>query len=267
MGAVRCDGQLELLALSGVPLVEPGDDVGGLVCAALERAGVVPETGRDVIVVTSKVLSRSENRFVNLSTVEPSVEAIALAERTEKDPRLVELMLRESSSVSRSAKGVIVTRHRLGFVSANAGIDESNGRVASTGSGPIVLLLPSDPDASARAIRASIRARFGADIGIVITDSHGRPFRVGTVGVAIGVSGLPPLWDQCGDQDLNGRVMVATITAPADQIAAAADLVAGQANEGRPFVLVRGLSYEPTDASHDEGARALSRPAKQDLYV
>lgn len=261
---IRCADRLELIALPGIPIVQPGDDVGALVCDALERARLQPGAGADVIVVTSKIVSRAQDRFVNLAGIVPSPRALELAERTQKDARLLELILSESTHVSRSATAVVVVRHRLGFVSANAGIDESNARTAGDGDGPWVLLLPRDPDASAAAIRAAIHARFGADIGVVISDSHGRPFRIGTVGVAIGVSGLPPLWDQRGGQDLHGRELMATVTALADQVAAAADLVAGQADEARPVVLVRGLSYA---VQNDAGAAALIRPPDQDLYA
>jgi coenzyme F420-0:L-glutamate ligase/coenzyme F420-1:gamma-L-glutamate ligase len=262
--AIRCAERLVLTALQGIPLVEPGDDLGALLCAAIEREGAVLETGRDVVVVTSKVVSRAENRFADLSQITPSHAARELAASTQKDPQLVELILRESSAVSRSAPGVIIVRHRLGFISANAGIDLSNTRPAGGGRGPFVLLLPRDPDVSARTLRAAIRARFNADIGVVISDSFGRPFRFGTVGAAIGVSGLPPLWDQRGEQDLHGRVLEATVTALADQVAAAADLVAGQADEGRAAILVRGLSYTPDDTAQ---SRALVRPPDADLYA
>jgi coenzyme F420-0:L-glutamate ligase/coenzyme F420-1:gamma-L-glutamate ligase len=262
--AIRCAERLELTALPGIPLVKPGDDLPGLLCAALERAGIVPVTGRDVVVVTSKVVSRAEDRFVDLSAVVPSAAALELAARTQKDPRLVELILQESSAISRVAPGVIIARHRLGFISANAGIDQSNSQPAGAGRGPWALLLPRDPDAAARALRTAVRARFGADIGIVISDSLGRPFRLGTVGGAVGVSGLPPLFDQRGEQDLHGRVLEATVTALADQVAAAADLVAGQAGERRAAVHLRGLSYTPQD---DASMRALLRPPDQDLYA
>jgi len=265
--AIRCAPRLELIALPGIPIVQPGADLGALVCDALTRAELTPVTGQDVIVVCSKIVSRAEDRFVDVSSVQPSARARELAPRADKDPRLVELILAESTAVSRVAKGVLITRHRLGFVSANAGLDESNDRGPYRGpesGGPFVLLLPRDPEASAHALRRAIAARFGADIGVVITDSHGRPFRVGTVGVAIGVSGLPALWDQRGGVDLHGRVLEATVTALADQVAAAADLVAGQADEGRPVVLVRGLTYEP---AADSSVNALLRPPEQDLYA
>jgi coenzyme F420-0:L-glutamate ligase/coenzyme F420-1:gamma-L-glutamate ligase len=262
--AIRCAERLEISALPGIPIVQPGDDVGTLVCDALARAGIEPRSGQDVIVVTSKIVSRAQDRFVDLASVTPSERARALAARTHKDARVVELILRESSEVSRSAEGVLIVRHKLGFISANAGIDESNTRSASDGRGPWVLLLPSDPDAAARAIAASVRARFGAEIGVLISDSHGRPFRLGTVGVAIGVAGLPALWDQRGLRDLNGRVLEATVTALADQVAAAADLCAGQAGEGRAAVHVRGLSFTPSEAA---SASDLLRPADKDLYA
>ena len=261
---ITCSHRLEVVAVPGVPLVEPGDDVPAIVQRALAGAGIATTDG-DVLVVTSKLLSRAEGRFVDLARVEPSPAAIELARGVNKDPRAVELILRESASVSRQAPGVLVVRHRLGFVVANAGIDSSNAVPAGAppGSGPWALLLPEAPDASAAAIRARVEGASGARVGVVITDSFGRPFRLGTVGVAIGVSGLPPLWDRRGEPDLFGRVLENTITALADQVAAVADLVAGQAAERRPLVLVRGLGFHPSD----EGASARVRRAEEDLYA
>lgn len=261
---ITCSPRLEALAVPGVPVVQRGDDVPELVARALVGAAIALADG-DVIVVTSKLLSRAEGRFVDLSRVEPSPRAIELAASIGKDPKAVELILRESTAVSRRAPGVLVVRHRLGFVAANAGIDASNATPsdAPPGSGPWVLLLPGDPDASARSIRERVETSFGARVGVVITDSFGRPFRVGTVGVAIGVSGLPPLWDRRGELDMFGRVLESTITGLADQVAAVADLVAGQAGERRPVVLVRGLHF----GQSDEGASALLRPVERDLYA
>lgn len=250
--------------MPGLPLVERGDDVAGIVAGALMAAALSVVDG-DVIVVTSKLLSRAEGRFVELPRVEPSPRAVALAREVQKDPRAVELILRESVAVSRQAPGVLVVRHRLGFVVANAGIDASNAvpSDARPGSGPWALLLPEAPDASAAAIRARVEAASGARVGVVITDSFGRPFRLGTVGVAIGVSGLPPLWDRRGEADLFGRALENTITALADQVAAVADLVAGQASERRPVVLVRGLRFDPSE----QGASTLLRGVDEDLYA
>jgi coenzyme F420-0:L-glutamate ligase / coenzyme F420-1:gamma-L-glutamate ligase len=261
---IRCGDRLEVLAVPGMPLVGRGAHIPSLVSRTLSAAGFSVRDG-DVVVVTSKLLSCAEGRFVELSRVEPSPRAIEVAGEVGKDPRMVELILRESSAVSRQARGVLVVRHRLGFVVANAGIDMSNAVPldARPGGGPWALLLPEAPDASAAAIRARVEADAGARVGVVITDSFGRPFRLGTVGVAIGVSGLPPLWDQRGEPDLFGRALEITITALADQIAAVADLVSGQAAERRPLVLVRGLDFDPSE----DGANALLRKAEEDLYA
>jgi coenzyme F420-0:L-glutamate ligase/coenzyme F420-1:gamma-L-glutamate ligase len=261
---INCSHRLEVAALPGLPLVAPGDDVPALVARAVSEAKVSLGDG-DVLVVTSKILSRAEGRFVELPRIEPSPRAIELARDVNKDPRTVELILRESTAVSRRAHGVLVVRHRLGFVVANAGIDSSNAAPpgARPGSGPWALLLPESPDTSAAAIRARVEDVAKASVGVVISDSFGRPFRLGTVGVAIGVSGLPPLWDRRGEPDLFGRALETTVTALADQVAAVADLVAGQAAERRPVVLVRGLGFTPSD----RGAGALLRPADEDLYA
>jgi coenzyme F420-0:L-glutamate ligase/coenzyme F420-1:gamma-L-glutamate ligase len=262
---VRCAARLELTALPGLPVVSPGDDLVALIAAGLERAALTLRDG-DVVVVTSKIVSRSEGRFVDVATVTPSAEAVALGAEIGKDPRLVELILRESTAVSRRTRGALVVRHRLGFVVANAGLDQSNAAPLGTPAGsvgPWALLLPEAPDASAERIRAALAARSGAALGVVISDSFGRPFRLGTVGAAIGLSGLPALWDRRGERDLFGRTLEQTITALGDQIAAAADLVAGQADEGRAVVHVRGLSF-PSDA---HTAAELVRPATEDLYA
>lgn len=264
MSEISCASRLVFTALEGVPVVRPGDDLAAQALDALRRTSLSVERG-DVVVVTSKVISRAEGRFVDLATVTPSPRAETLAAQVRKDSRLVELILRESGSVSRAVAGTLIVRHRLGFVSANAGVDASNARPPDVpdGSGPWVLLLPLDPDASAQKIREAIRRVTDVDVGIVVTDSHGRPFRAGTVGVAIGVAGLPPLWDQRGKLDLQGRALETTVTALADQLAAAADLVAGQAAEGRAFVHVRGLAYAPDDAA----AATLVRAPDRDLYA
>lgn len=250
--------------MPGMPLVERGDDLPAVVARALAIAGIAVVDG-DVLAVTSKLLSRAEGRFVELPRIEPSRRAIELARQVHKDPRVVELILRESIAVSRQAPGVLVVRHRLGFIVANAGIDASNAVPADAppGSGPWALLLPEAPDASAAAIRARVEAESGARVGVVITDSFGRPFRLGSVGVAIGVSGVPALWDRRGEPDLFGRALENTITALADQVAAVADLVAGQAAERRPMILVRGLAFSPSD----QVASALVRKTEEDLYA
>jgi coenzyme F420-0:L-glutamate ligase/coenzyme F420-1:gamma-L-glutamate ligase len=261
---VACAPRLELTALPGLPVVAEGDDLAALIADGLGRAGLALADG-DVLVVTSKIVSRTQGRFVDLAGVTPGPEAIALGAEVGKDPRFVELVLRESVSVSRKARGAVVVRHKLGFIAANAGIDCSNAapRGAPPSSGPWALLLPDAPDAAAETLRAALAERSGARIGVVISDSFGRPFRLGTVGAAIGLAGLPALWDRRGEEDLFGRKLEMTVTALGDQVAAAADLVAGQAGEGRAVVLVRGLSF-PVGA---HAASALVRPASEDLYA
>jgi coenzyme F420-0:L-glutamate ligase/coenzyme F420-1:gamma-L-glutamate ligase len=263
MSSVSVAATLSLHALVGFPRVRPGDDLAALIARSLEAMQLELEQG-DVLVVTSKVCARAEGRFVDLARVEPSARALQLARQVNKDPRIVELVLGESSAVSRVANGVLIVRHRLGFVCANAGIDFSNAAPGDMrGAGPFALLLPSDPDGDAQRIRAQLESRSGAALGVVISDSHGRPFRLGSVGIAVGVSGLPALLQQVGRADLDGRPLEATVTALADQVAAAADLVAGQADEGRAVVLVRGLAFGALASS----ARELIRPQQQDLYA
>jgi coenzyme F420-0:L-glutamate ligase/coenzyme F420-1:gamma-L-glutamate ligase len=246
-----------MMALPGIPLVKPGDDLAQLILQALARANLSLQTG-DALVVTSKIVSKAEGRIVELNTVLPSAEALRLADTTRKDPRIVELVLNESKSISRAAPGVLVVRHRLGFVSAQAGIDQSN----VDGSEDRVLLLPLDPDASARVLRDCLRDLTGAEVGIVISDSHGRPFRMGNVGVAIGAAGLPTLLDLRGNEDLFGRVLRISQQGYADMIASAANLLTGEGNEGLPVVLLRGLEFPMESGT----AAALNRPPEQDLY-
>jgi coenzyme F420-0:L-glutamate ligase/coenzyme F420-1:gamma-L-glutamate ligase len=248
---------LSVIALPGIPLVQAGDILPQLILDGLNRADLHLQDG-DVLVVTSKIVSKAEGRQFRLSSIQPSAEAIRLAEETRKDPRIVELVLNESRVISRKAVGVLVTQHRLGFVSANAGIDQSN----VDGSDETVLLLPVDPDESAAGIRLALQDQTGMQIGVVISDSHGRPFRMGNVGVAIGVAGLPALLDLRGKPDLFGRELKISIQGYADMVASAANLVTGEAAEGRPVVLVRGLHF-PTIQGH---ASDLNRPPEQDLY-
>ena len=232
--------------------------MGRLLLDALDRAGLALQDG-DVVAVAQKIVSKAEGRLVALADVEPGEYAVRLAQQVDKDPRLVELILRESEEVSRAAPGVLIVRHRLGFTSANAGIDRSN---VGPGGEERVLLLPNDPDASAARIRETIQAERGVAVGVVITDSHGRPFRLGTVGVAIGVAGLPALWDRRGEADRYGYRLQHTDVGVADEIAAAAGLLMGQAAEGRPAVLLRGLRLPPADGR----ATDLVRPRELDLY-
>jgi coenzyme F420-0:L-glutamate ligase/coenzyme F420-1:gamma-L-glutamate ligase len=262
-----CDPELRLFALAGIPLVAPGDDLATLIAHAWLRSGPAPEPG-DIVVVASKVVSRAEHRFVDLATVVPSLEAHRLAEEIGATPELVEVVLGDTERVSRYAKGALIVRHRLGIVSANACVDRSNaGRPpgAAEGTGPWVLRLPEDPDASAARLRHGLETRLGLPLAVLMTDSLGRPFRQGSVGAAVGLSGLAPLRDRRGDPDLTGYLLEHTETALADQVAAAADLVMGQADEARPVIIVRGVRSVP--AASAEGARALVRPVDEDLYL
>ena len=260
----RVGSELLVRSIPGIPTVEPGTDLQELLVGALVASKTDLRSG-DVIVIASKIVSRAEGRFVDLSTVAPTSEAVALAKEVQKDARLVELILRESVGISRKTPGALIVRHRLGFVSANAGIDASNAAPADAadGSGPWVLTLPGDPDATASALCERLVQRFSAEVGVLITDSWGRPFRRGTVGFAIGVAGLPPLWDRRGARDRHGRVLEATESAVADSIAAVADLVAGQSDEGRPVTLVRGVSFDRAE----ESAASLLRDPERDLYA
>lgn len=249
---------VRLIGVTGIPLVDTGDDLPALIETALRDGGIGLEDG-DVVVITSKIVSKAEGRWVDLDTVEPGDEARRLAAEVGKDPREVAVILSESTGVSRKGHGVLITRHRLGFVSANAGIDHSNARPGPNWR----LLLPARPDESARALRARLNAAFGVTAAVVISDSHGRPFRLGTVGVAVGAAGLPALRDLRGRPDLFGTPLRVTEVGFADEIAAAAGLVLGQAAEGVPVVVVRGLDYPIMD---DTRAADLVRPSELDLY-
>ena len=245
--------KLELFALEGVPLVRAGDDLAAIAMDALVRTGVAVED-RDVLVVAQKIVSKSEGRLVRLDGVVPSPRARELAREAQKDARLVELILRESCEVLRVRSGVIVVEDVRGLVLANAGIDASNAN--EEGSEACVLLLPENPDASAGKMRKVFRQRTGREVGIVINDSIGRAWRNGTVGTAIGVSGIPGLLDLRGLPDLFGRALRTTELGIADEIAAAASLLMGQAGEGRPIVLARGVPYERRDGNAREVQRA-----------
>lgn len=248
--------QMTLTALPGLPLVRPGDDLAGLILAGLARAGLELRSG-DVLVVAQKVVSKAEGRLVELSQVQVSQRAAELAAQVEKDPRLVELILAESRAVLRTRTGLIIVEHRLGFVCANAGIDHSNVEGEDR-----VLLLPEDPDRSAAGLRRQLESEGGATVAVLVVDSHGRAWRMGTAGVAIGVSGFPALVDLRGTPDLFGDPLLVTEVGLADELAGAASALMGQAAEGRPVVHVRGLPYQLREGDVGE----LLRPKEQDLF-
>ncbi len=250
-----------LTALQGIPLIRQGDDLADIIASALASSGLILQDD-DILVVGQKIVSKAEGRMVNLAEVTPREQALQLAAQVEKDPRLVELMLQESSAVLRTRPGTIIVEHKLGFVCANAGIDHSNVAGVGTHDQEYVLLLPEDPDYSASLLRSQLEARSGKRLGVMIIDSHGRAWRVGTVGTCIGLSGLPAVVDQRGWHDLFGYTLRITIVAVADELAAAASLLMGQAAEGTPVVHVRGFPYPLRDGS----LRELIRPRELDLF-
>jgi coenzyme F420-0:L-glutamate ligase / coenzyme F420-1:gamma-L-glutamate ligase len=246
---------LWLRPLPDIPLIKPGDDLAEIILASIEKADWELQNG-DVLVMAQKIVSKAENRTVDLTTVIPSPRAIELATEVQKDARLVELILSESETVVRRGPGVLIVEHKLGFVMANAGIDRSNVNGEDH-----ALLLPVDPDRSATVIRRAIAARVETDVGVLIIDSFGRAWRNGTIGTAIGASGVPTLLDLRGRPDLFGRPLETTEVGWADELAAAASLMMGQAGEGRPVILVRGL------VETGEGSAAdLLRPKQKDLF-
>jgi coenzyme F420-0:L-glutamate ligase / coenzyme F420-1:gamma-L-glutamate ligase len=228
--------QVTMLGLRGAPEIRPGDDLAAAVIQAAERTGVAPQDG-DILIVTHKVVAKSEGRLVDLRTVEPSSLATRYAAAWGRDARQVEVVLRESVRIVRMDRGLIISETRHGFVCANAGVDHSN-----IPGEDIVCLLPLDPDASAGALRAALHERLGMDLAVIVSDSFGRPWRFGIVNVAIGVAGLAPVIDYRGQPDNDGRIMSATVMAVADELAAASELVTGKLDRC-PFVLVRGYSY------------------------
>lgn len=245
-------------ALPDVPLVQPGDDLVQIVADGVARAGIEVAAG-DVFVLAQKIVSKSENRYVYIEDVVPSARALELAATVGKDPRHIEVVLSESTEVVRTRKNVMIVAHRLGFVMANAGIDESN---IEQDRRHRVLLLPENPDASCSALKVGLDRYFGVSLGIVMNDSFGRPWRNGVVGVALGSAGVPSLQSMIGVSDLFGRPMQVTEIAIADELAAAASLVMGQAAEGQPIVHVRGYSSSaPVNA-----ASALVRPREMDMF-
>lgn len=252
---------LSLAPLKNMPLIRQGDHLADILIKSLQENQITLQDN-DILVLAQKIVSKSEGRTVPLADVAPSARAQEIALQADKDPRVVELMLRESADVLRIRTGTIIVEHKLGFICANAGIDHSNVPGNESGQENFVLLLPEDPDRSAQQVREIIQKMTGKRIGVMVIDSHGRAWRNGTVGVCIGLSGLPAVVDERGWKDLFGYTLRATIVGVADELAAAASLVMGQAAEGTPAVHVRGFPYPL-----GEGALAdLLRPKSQDLF-
>jgi coenzyme F420-0:L-glutamate ligase / coenzyme F420-1:gamma-L-glutamate ligase len=254
----KATGAVRITALAGIPEVRAGDDLAKLIGDAVDASGIAPADG-DVFVVAQKIVSKAEDRFVDLASVIPSQRALEAARTTGKDARVVEVILRDARRIVRAARDVLIVEHRLGFVMANGGVDHSN---VGTDADDRVLRLPADPDASAARLRDALERKFGVGLGVIVNDSFGRAWRLGTVGVALGVAGLPAIVDLRGMLDRDGRRLQATIVGFADEIAAAASLVMGQAGEGQPVVLVQGLRWSAPPST----ARAIVRPSGEDLF-
>ena len=251
--------ELTLRALDGVPVVKSGDDLVTVLLDALSVSGQVLRDD-DVVILAQKIVSKAEGRLIDLSSIQPSAKAVEIAAQSDKDPRVVELILEESDEVLRVRPGAVIVGHRLGFVAANAGIDQSN-----IGNGPEddqVLLLPLDPDGTCAKLRAELKARTGADVVVMIIDSIGRAWRTGTVGTAIGLSGMAGLLDLRTKPDMFGRPLKTSELGLADELASAASLIMGQASEGRPIVLARGVPYPRREGN----AHELIRPKEIDLF-
>ncbi|MEC7865985.1 MAG: coenzyme F420-0:L-glutamate ligase [Pseudomonadota bacterium] len=250
---------LELLAIENIPLIEPGDDLVSILIQTIKEEKIKLRRG-DILVIAQKVVSKSENRYVYLNDVTPSSEAIRIAKNSDKDPKLVQLILNESVKVIRQGRGVIVVENKLGFIHANAGIDKSN--IESDTDNPKVLLLPKDPDNSALKIKEEIFRQTELKVGIIINDSSGRAWRKGIVGIAIGSSGVEVLLNLRGQKDLYGNALEITEVGRVDEIASAASLLMGQANEGLPVIIVRGIP----ETSKVNNVKSILRDKSEDLF-
>ena len=250
--------KVEILAVTGLPIVKKGDDLASLICHAAEKQGTPVQNG-DVIVVTHVIASRAEDAIVNLDTVTPSEFAKSVAKRTDKDPRLVEVILRESKSIVRMREGKLITESKQGLICANSGVDISN-----VSGDNHVALLPKDANKSAQTVRKRILQVAKKTVAVIISDTHGRPLRQGEINIAIGTSGFEPLRDRRGEKDLFGYTIRIKRTAIADELASAAELVIGQTNEGIPVAIIRGYNYPKSETAK---ATKLIRPPKEDLFV
>ena len=256
---------LTLLGVPNLPMVEPGDDLLEIIDAGLLSIDESLQAN-DVILLAQKIVSKAEDRYVDLKCVQPTDEARALGLEVDKDPRKVQVILDESNEIVRKRPGVLIVEQNLGFVQANAGIDQSNINVEGVEGDDLLLLLPVDPDASARCLRSAVKTKHGIDVGVIINDSVGRAWRMGTVGLAIGVAGFTALEDYIGGEDLYGRELLVTQVAAADELAAAASLIMGQTTEKTPVVIARGYCpVEPEDADL-QGVQPLLRPKQLDMF-
>jgi coenzyme F420-0:L-glutamate ligase/coenzyme F420-1:gamma-L-glutamate ligase len=248
---------IQIIGIKGLPIIKAGDNLAELICDAAERQKTPIQNG-DIIVVTHVIVSRAEGKIVNLDGITPSAFAKSIAEQYGKDPTLVEVVLRESKSMVRMDRGILITESKHGFVCANSGVDKSN-----VPGERIVALLPENPDDSAEKIRKEIKKLTGFDVAVIISDTHGRPLREGEINVAIGVAGIKPIRDRRGEKDLFGYILRIKQTAIADELASAAELVIGQADEGIPVAIIRGYHYPKSESAK---ATELIMPKEKDLF-
>jgi len=249
---------IETIPVTGLPIIGEGDDLGELICKAAEKQGTPIQEG-DIIIVTHVVVSRAEGNVINLDTVTPSESAQAIAKQFDKDPALVEIILRESKSIARMRDGHIIAETKHGFICANAGVDRSNVPGERN-----VAPLPKDPDQSARNIRQRIRELTGKDVAVFVSDTHGRALRRGEINVAVGVAGMKPIRDRRGENDLFGYTLRVKQTAVADELCSAAELVIGQAAEGIPVAIIRGYPYQKTE---EATSKDLIWPKEKALFL
>jgi len=248
---------VKVIAVENLPLIKEGDNVGQLIVEAAEKQNT-PIQEKDVIVVTHVVVSKAEGNVVNLDEVVPSQQAKEIALKTGKEPTLVEVILRETKEIIRLNKNTIITETKNGIICANAGVDRSN-----VSGDRNVVPLPKNPNVSAQNIRREIKRLTGADVAVIVSDTHGRPFRMGEINVAVGVAGIKPIRDRRGEKDLFGYVLKIKQTAIADELSSAAELVIGQANEGVPVAIIRGYDYQTAEKA---SAVELTRPKEKDLF-
>ncbi len=248
---------LQVIAIEKLPLFQEGDNIGQLICQATQQQNT-PIQENDIIVVTHVAVSKAEGNIVNLDKVTPSPQAVELAEKIGKDPAMVEVILRETKDIVRTGPNSLIVETKNGIVSANAGIDRSNVKGERN-----VVLLPVDPDASAQNIREEVKKQTGHTVAVIVSDTHGRPLRMGEINVAIGVAGFKPIRDRRGEKDLFGYVLHVKQTCIADELASAAELVIGQANEGIPAAIIRGYNYT---ISEKVTAKDLTRPKEKDMF-
>jgi len=249
---------IQVIGIEGLPVIKRGDNLAELICQAAEKQGTPIQDG-DIIVVSHIAVSRAEGSIINLNEVRPSTFAVQLAKELNKDPRLVEVVLRESKGIVRMGDGKLITETKHGFICANSGVDISNVPGENK-----VALLPRNPDRSAREIREEIKRITGRDVAVIISDTHGRPLREGEINIAIGIAGIKPIKDRRGEKDLFGYTLRVKHTAIADELASAAELVIGQADEGIPAAIIRGYKYPK---SEEAKATELIRPREKDLFI